>query len=378
MTGTVDARRQQTHLAAALVLGTIASTWQAIRAETARKAEAEQRQIAEAARAAESEQRKIAEAERSEAERQRELAESNFKRARETVDEYFTLVSESKLFDIPGMQPLRKELLEAALRFYEKTAVERTNDPAALVDLAVTYIRVSTINHTVDRNDDALVALDRSLDVVDRLRHQFPEARDQHRRLAGAWKGLRPTQASTEMPKDLTAAFQTISRMIGTWEELCRKYDEPAFRSDLAAWYYFLGNLLASGRQPAEGAPYLEKARATLQSLSVEVPNNPEYRADLARAHEQLARNLPSIGRQEDAEAACREALSLRESLVAEFPQSPHYRTELAMSLQQYSPYLRHRDPIEAVDLGRRAKDITESLVRDPPRVEPRVNHMTA
>ena len=54
-------------------------------------------------------------------ERQRQLAqanfqkaEDNFRKAREAVDEYFTKVSESKLLNVPGLQPLRKDLLESA------------------------------------------------------------------------------------------------------------------------------------------------------------------------------------------------------------------------------------------------------------------------
>ena len=54
-------------------------------------------------------------------ERQRRLAEANFqkaeanfRKAREAVDEYFTKVSESKLLNVPGLQPLRKDLLESA------------------------------------------------------------------------------------------------------------------------------------------------------------------------------------------------------------------------------------------------------------------------
>ena len=43
-------------------------------------------------------------------------ADANFERARGAVDEFFTTVSQSKLIDVPGLQPLRKELLEAAAR----------------------------------------------------------------------------------------------------------------------------------------------------------------------------------------------------------------------------------------------------------------------
>src|SRR5262249_35440233 len=46
--------------------------------------------------------------------RERAKAEANFRQARAAVDEYFTTVSESKLLNVPGLLPLRKELLDAA------------------------------------------------------------------------------------------------------------------------------------------------------------------------------------------------------------------------------------------------------------------------
>jgi hypothetical protein len=39
--------------------------------------------------------------------RERSKAEANFRQARGAVDRYFTTVSESKLLDVSGLQPLR-------------------------------------------------------------------------------------------------------------------------------------------------------------------------------------------------------------------------------------------------------------------------------
>ena len=193
-----------TLVAAVLVLGTVVSTWQAFRAETARTAEAKQR--------------KIAEAERSEAEKQRALAEANFQKARKAVDEYFTLVSESKLFDVPGTQPLRRELLETAIRYYQAMLAERAEDPAVLADLTVAHLYMSVVYHELDRNDDSLVAIKSAIELAERLRRDYPHAVEQHRRLAGYWKVHRGARAKTEMPKDVAAARRTLSKFLLLWE----------------------------------------------------------------------------------------------------------------------------------------------------------------
>ena len=43
-------------------------------------------------------------------------------KAREADHEFFTRVSENRLLDEPGLLPLRKELLEAAVAYYEGLA----------------------------------------------------------------------------------------------------------------------------------------------------------------------------------------------------------------------------------------------------------------
>jgi tetratricopeptide (TPR) repeat protein len=163
------------------------------------------------------------------------------------------------------------------------------------------------------------------------------------------------------------AAFQTLVRLVETWEELAVQFpDDAGFRSDLAASYWFIGYLLAGSGQPANGVRYFAKAKPLLLQLTQEVPDQPEYRADLARIHEALA----GVGRAQDAEAECRAALVLREQLVEEFPESPQFRYELCNSLQGYIPYVRKRDPAEAQKLENRLIELGESLVREYPTVD--------
>jgi serine/threonine protein kinase/tetratricopeptide (TPR) repeat protein len=336
------ARRNRVGLAtallvsAALVMGTVFSTWQAVRATRAER---------------------IADAERAE-------AEANFQKARAAVDKYFTLVSESTLLDVPGLQPLRMKLLESALDFYRGLANEHVNDPAVLADLAVTYIRFAEINHANDRNDSAVEAVDQALVVIDRLRREHPAEHEHQRKLAGYWKGNRSMHVVTEMPKDPQAAFQSINRLVETWQALAEEYpDELGFRSDLAAMYYRTGDLLVSSGQTAKGLAYTMKAKSVLEKLTHEQPKTPVYRADLAACYEHLARN----GRKEEVESNWREALAIRERLVVESPQVSQYRMELAFNQAQVASCLADRDPAEAERLFRRAIEITDQLVTASP-----------
>ena len=61
---------------------------------------------------------------------QKGAAEGNLRQVQRAVDNYLTEVSESTLLEVPGMQPLRRRLLEAALPFYRDFARQGGTDPA--------------------------------------------------------------------------------------------------------------------------------------------------------------------------------------------------------------------------------------------------------
>ena len=87
--------------------------------------------------------RKAAEASRLEATKQSRAAEANFARPREAVDESFTIVSESKLLNVPGLRALRADLLGSSTRFYEEFLRERGDDPSLRNDLLRARLRIA-------------------------------------------------------------------------------------------------------------------------------------------------------------------------------------------------------------------------------------------
>jgi eukaryotic-like serine/threonine-protein kinase len=306
-------------VAAALVLGTVISTWQAVRAT-----HAEHR-----------------------ADDQRHEAEDNLKRAREAVDEYFTRVSQSKLFDVPSLQPLRRELLEAAVRYYQTLLSERDNNPALLADLAVAQLRVANIYHEVDRDTDAIDALASGLELVDRLRHEYPDANQEHCRVAGYWKGLRTSRTHTEMPKDPAKAERTLMKYVDLWEILAREHPAVvAFQNDLAAahctlaiwqapvaWQASAAGRSDSGALAKAAVDSFSKAIAIWERLSQSHPDVPEYRENLVMVLTESEFGLRVAGRQKEGSAVLDRALELTEKLVSQSPKVPQYRGYLASSL---------------------------------------------
>jgi serine/threonine protein kinase/tetratricopeptide (TPR) repeat protein len=355
-------------VAAALVVGTMVSTWQAIRATRAENLADARLATETEARAAEAEQRKAAETERAEAEKQRAQADANFRKAKLAVDKYFTLVSESKLFDVPGLESLRKDLLEAAVEFYEGSALERTDDPALLAELAATYLRVSQVDIALNRLDDGFPRYMKALDIVERLRREHPGGGDHELKLAGFWKGLRWTRSGVDLPRDLEGAFQVSFRLEAIWKQLAAEHPaEAGFQADLVWIQCLVGQGFSSSGRAAEGKAYFRKARAIAEKLVSDYPQVPQYRADLAMVNYELANNLYAAGETNDALARIRQAVQLSEKLVTEFPKVPAYRGGLARFLWTLADQLSKTQPGQAEESYRRAMDLSEALVREFP-----------
>jgi hypothetical protein len=226
-------------VAAALVLGTTLSTAQAIRATRAER---------------------VADTERAEADKQRITAEANYQKARAAVDKYFTLVSETRLLDVPGLQPLRKDLLEAAAHFYKDASQERMADPAMLADLVAAQFRLSQVFLAVNEVDDSLAAVHSALDIVQQLRRD-PAGAKYLPKTAGCFSGMRGWEISPKSPRNRLADAQAMYKLEATLSGLADEFpSEPKFQRDLLR----VRGLIANWLRDSQKARCIEFARNSL------------------------------------------------------------------------------------------------------------------
>jgi serine/threonine protein kinase len=365
-------------LAASLMIGTVVSIWQAVRANHAEATAEDQRTLAEQHADEATQATVTAEAARKDSDVQRLRAEANLRKARQAIDEYFTLVSQSKLFDVPNLQPLRKDLLESALHYYQTLVHDRSDDPALLVDLAVAHLRLAQVYHELDRNDESTATFATGLDLVEQLRHKFPAATQEHHRLAGFWKGQRGSSPSTAIPNDPVAAERTLKKFIGIWEILAREHPtEVAFQNDLAAGYATLASLQASAAAATgsfgvalSAMTSTRKAIAIWERLNQADPDNREYRENLVTVLHEFSFHLGAAGSRKEARRLADRALELTERLVTEFPSVPHYRWYLALNLNARGHWLEDLGrPREAAQDYYREFQLAKGLATDFPSV---------
>jgi tetratricopeptide (TPR) repeat protein len=262
------------------------------------------------------------------------LADEESRLTREAVSEYFTLVSQSKLFNVPGLQPLRMQLLEAAVRYYQALMAKRSDDPTVRAELAVAYLRLAGVYFEVDRNNDSVAALSEGVVHAEELLRRFPDNPQLLRRLGGYWKGTRRMSGSGPMPDDLAAAERALTRFIQVWEKLAAQNPmEAGFQSDLAVIYDVASEILLKPSTYSKAIAFSEKAVALWEEVTRAYPNEPEYQAALGQTYRGHASRLARSGNPQDGSRWSEKARPIRERLAAQYPNVPQYQEDLAESL---------------------------------------------
>jgi serine/threonine-protein kinase len=242
------------------------------------------------------------------AERQRLRAEANYRLALRAVDEYFTKVSESKLLDVPTLEPLRKDLLQTAREFYETFVRQRGHDPELKLELGGAYLRLAEVTMNIESGAKAIELGERARTTFEDLARRHPNQTMALRELVQTGELLGRAGVSTNQfaraERDYARAQNVAERLIA--------------RSPRDNWSRrILGDiqseraqaLQALRRMPEAEASFLA-GRRTLQSLVNEHPKDPRYQESLANLLINLGRFYYYDGRMAPAEEAYRQALA--------------------------------------------------------------------
>jgi tetratricopeptide (TPR) repeat protein/serine/threonine protein kinase len=332
-------------VALALVVGTVISTWQAVRATRAENLAAA-RLVAER--------------------RARQDSDTNFQAARKAVDDYLTVISESALLDAPGLEPLRKQLLETALR-YNLGFIQQHGDNAELhADVAAAHIRVAEITYLAGGTSDQWVPhLRDGVDMISRMIADGKDTPEVQQRLARIHLSLGSPDPTTNdpTPEEVWVYLRQHAR---NWEKFVRDNPHtPDFQDALAGISVYLaqGNLL---RQ--EAVSFGDQAIAIWERLRREHPEVSSYRMNLARAYELRGNMMAAAAQSEQANEAFEQALALRRELAHEFTGKASHVAWLATSYRILGEtQIARSQPKQAEKTLRQALELQEKLVADFP-----------
>jgi tetratricopeptide (TPR) repeat protein len=230
---------------------------------------------------------------------QRRDAQENLKEALAAVDHMLTRVGQERLAEVPQMEPVRRELLQEALTFYQRFLEKKSDDPLIRRETAWAYRRVADIHRNLSQFADAETEYRRAFVMFDELSLESPLEPDVRCRLILAHRefaeALGRLGNAAERDEQLRAAVR-----IG--EELVQEFPENAeYRDELAGASIRLARQLFQS-QPDEAERILRR-NISLTTNEFQLNNAYHGLGELAFARGQYA----------DAEDAYRQALDFAE-----------------------------------------------------------------
>ena len=291
--------------------------------------EKRQRDLADRHAAEVERQKKLVEAKHKEADRQRAATDEAYREAFKIVSRFCVELSEKELGNIPGLQSLRKEMLEAGLAHFQKFARRNANDPQLRNEIADTHFRIAQLTNIVGARKDALASYRQALAL-------YRDLNTPHPTLSPSGGEGRVRGAGKNGDQRLMIA-RTLSNLANLLSDLGR------------------------GREASEAR---QEAFGLIEELAGEKPKDPEVQHSLALALNTEAGRLKRQGKFSEALAVILRGRSITEVLAARYPSQKEYRRDLAINYTQEG-HLRKalREPARVLPCYQEARQRLEKLI---------------
>jgi serine/threonine protein kinase len=342
-------------------------------------------------------------------------AQANLNEALAAVDQMLTRVSEERLQHVPQMEPVRRELLQDALAFYQRFLERRKGDPTIRRETALAYGNMGSLHFQLGDYGQAEDAYRRAFDMfaeladesplepgirskliqyhlgfswvlrnqskfeegekalrqavalAEGLRQESPDVplyRDQlvqsTNRLAAAIAAPGPTLFSTAQPTQLAEAEKIVRRNLTLTADTGRIWDR-------AQTYQNLSDILVKQRRLVEAEAACREGVLLFEQALAKSPS-PQMQLGLARLLGELAGLVDANGRFQEAEELYRRAIPHYDQFAADFPEGPHNRWIQAKIHFQYGLLLsKLKRPTDAEQAFRRTVELFDKLANDFP-----------
>ena len=293
-------------------------------------------------------------------------AETHFRQLREVVDRFGAYHAE-RLKDLPGVEPLRRELLLDTLNYYREFIRYASDDPTLQADLAVTYSKAAAVSEQIGDKAAALAAYRQAAEAFTQLAAAHPAEPRYQADLALCQNNLGLLLAATGKTQD---AEDGLSKRPGNSEAAQREQPDSAdFQRDLALTYGNLGLLARTVNQPDRAEQNYREAIRIQEQLAAKHADQPEYLHHLAISYNNLS-FLQAKSEPVKAEESSRKARAIQEQLAAAHPANTEYQSDLALSYNNLGALESYNGRTEqaAASYGR-AIAIQQQLVRKSPAV---------
>jgi serine/threonine protein kinase/tetratricopeptide (TPR) repeat protein len=339
-------------VALALVGGIVGTTWGmlwAIRAEADARTEATEKGRA-----------------KKQAEADRERAQLRFEQAHRAVDRMYSQVAVKWLTREAQTEPVQREFLEEALKFYQSLTEQESTDQWVRHDAARAYQRVGDIHLTLRHFRRSFTAFTRAIAALEALVADYPATPEHLDLLAASLHGRALLHGyrhrHAEAGRDHVRAVRLRAKLVARFPA------ERRYRQRLSSTLnnHGVDLMIAGSRTKAEAA--FRRAMELAEQLVTGPGAGVEDRCTLARVKDNLSRLLWSPNHCREAERLTRDAVALQQKAVEECPSELQYRIDLAKSQLQLARILNDTGRVaEALSANQRASRLLDRLVEERP-----------
>ncbi len=320
-----------------LIVGTLVSAWQAIRARQAEanvrialEKEAELREIAETARS-------VADAERSNAvtaaaneAQHRATAERLRSQMQHVLDAMTSTITGDALSKQTELSEEQKVFLNQALAYYKALSSEQANDQESQVLAAAAALRVGEIEHRLGRSAEAMLAFAAAVDGYSHLSEVAANGTHYQEMTAKSSNNLGIVLVQVGKLDEGIRRYQNAQHIL---ESLVQENPNGVTHQlALVGTYSNLAIAWIRLQQSDKATEQLLKGVRILELLLVTDPNSAELQFEFARVEGNLGLALNAAGQNSQALAKFRLSLAVQESLVERFPKVRRYRQDLAIN----------------------------------------------
>ncbi|MFL5241267.1 MAG: protein kinase domain-containing protein, partial [Gemmataceae bacterium] len=328
-------------------------------------------------------------------------AQENLKDALAAVEQMLTRVAENKLVYVPQMEPIRRDLLLDALKFYQKFLERQSADPVIRREAALAHRRVAGIHSQLGQYQNAERAYRHAFEMFDTLGSSafadpalLREIGNGHIEFSWMLFGLGKDEEARqnirraveladkldkEEPLNRPYIFNARNNLAGVLRSQQPEEAEKILKGNLALGgdaqclaqvHGELGGLfMATGRLPqAEEA--FRQAVTYVEQLAAEHPSANWVQFNLATYKRSWAGVISANQRPGEAEEIQRSAVLTLEKLASDFPNSPAYRRGLADAQIEDAGLLKQLGQTADAEMAyRRAIDLYDKLATDFPTI---------
>jgi serine/threonine-protein kinase len=297
-------------------------------------------------------------------------AEANFRTARTAVEEYFTKVSESKLLNVPGLQPLRRDLLESVRKYYEQFLRDRGTDRSVRAEAAEAWYRLGFVEMEVGTPTLASADFQEAAAMYESLARDHPGEPRYPYKLAMSLNDLGNQQSRLGFTDE---ALLTQERSLAIRRQVAKENPSvPEYQKELGIGLMNCGDSQRRTGQAEAAIPLYLEARDVYVRLIREHRHVADYRYRLAGVFKGLGYIFENTGRTDEALSELGKALELLEGVVRDDPDSLNFQYSLAITSRWIGQIHQRRTSqhAAAIPYYGRAIKLLERLTSENPQVK--------